>query len=100
MVRADLSGIYHVVSSEHMSKYEFGCAIADEFGLDQTLINPISVTKSELKAERSLNLTLSTKKLSTDLHLSIPTTLDGIKQFYEDYQSGYAQNIRNYSVEN
>jgi len=100
MVRADLSGIYHLVSSDHMTKYEFGCAIADQFGLDQSLINPISVTKSNLQAERSLNLTLSTKKLSTGLNRSIPTTLDGIKQFYEDYQSGYAQKIRNYSIEN
>ena len=100
MVKADLSGIYHLVSSDHMTKYEFGCAIADQFGLDQSLINPISVTKSNLQAERSLNLTLSTKKLSTDLNRSIPTTLDGIKQFFEDYQSGYAQKIRNYSIEN
>jgi dTDP-4-dehydrorhamnose reductase len=100
MVRADLSGIYHVVSSDHMTKYEFGCAIAEKFGLDQTIINPISVKKSNLKAERSLNLTLSTKKLSSDLNLSIPTTLDGINQFFEDYQSGYAQTIRNYSIEN
>ncbi|MBE0684495.1 MAG: SDR family oxidoreductase [Anaerolineaceae bacterium] len=100
MVRADLSGIYHLVSSDHMTKYEFGCAIANQFGLDQSLINPISVTKSNLQAERSLNLTLSTNKLSTDLNRSIPTTLDGIKQFYEDYQSGYAQKIRNYLIEN
>ncbi len=100
MVKADLSGIYHVISSDHMTKYEFGCAIADQFGLDQSLINPISVTKSNLMAERSLNLTLSTKKLSTDLKRSIPTTLDGINQFYEDYQNGYAQKIRNYSIEN
>jgi dTDP-4-dehydrorhamnose reductase len=100
MVKADLSGIYHVVSSDHMTKYEFGCAIANQFGLDHSLINPISVTKSNLKAERSLNLTLSSKKLSNDLNRSIPTTLDGINQFYEDYQNGYAQKIRNYSIEN
>lgn len=100
MVKADLSGIYHVVSSDHMTKYEFGCAIANQFGLDHSLINPISVTKSNLKAERSLNLTLSTIKLSTNLKRSIPTTLDGINQFYEDYQNGYAQKIRNYSIEN
>ena len=100
MIRADLSGIYHVVSSDHMTKYEFGCAIADQFGLDPSLIHPISVTESNLQAERSLNLTLSTKKLSSDLNRFLPTTLDGIKQFYEDYQRGYAQKIRNYSIEN
>ncbi|PKO05970.1 MAG: hypothetical protein CVU41_09270 [Chloroflexi bacterium HGW-Chloroflexi-3] len=100
MIHADLSGIYHVVSSDHMTKYEFGCAIADQFGLDQTLIYPISVSKSNLLAERSLNLTLSTKKLSTDLNLSVPTALTGIEQFYVDYHCGYAQKIRNYSIEN
>ncbi len=100
MVRADLSGIYHVVSSEQMTKYEFGCAIAAQFELDPNLIHPISVTKSNLKAERSLNLTLSTKKLSTNLNRTIPSTLDGINQFFKDYQSGYAEKIRNYSIEN
>ncbi|PKO09711.1 MAG: hypothetical protein CVU40_10480 [Chloroflexi bacterium HGW-Chloroflexi-2] len=100
MVRADLSGIYHVVSSDQMTKYEFGCAIAKQFGLDHKLIHPISVTESNLQAERSLNLTLSTKKLSTDLNRSMPTALDGIKQFFDDYQNGYAQKIRNYSIEN
>lgn len=98
MVRADLSGIYHVVSSDQMTKYEFGCAIANQFELDYALIHPISVSKSNLQAERSLNLTLSTKKLSSDLNRSMPTTLDGINQFFEDYQSGYAQKIRNYST--
>ena len=100
MIRADLSGIYHVVSSDQMTKYEFGCAIATQFELDHKLIHPISVTKSNLKAERTLNLTLSTKKLSTDLNRSIPSTLDGITHFFKDYQSGYAQKIRNYSIEN
>ncbi len=100
MIHADLSGTYHVVSSDQMTKYEFGCAIADQFGLDHSLIHPISVTRSNLKAERSLNLTLSSKKLSNDLNRSIPTTRDGIKQFFDDYQNGYAQKIRNYSFEN
>lgn len=99
MIHADLSGIYHVVSSDHMTKYEFGCAIADQFGLDHSIIQPISVTKSDLQAERSLNLILATKKLSTELNLPIPTALDGIKRFYEDYQSGYAHKVRNYSKE-
>lgn len=100
MIRMDLSGIYHVVSYDSMTKYEFGCAIADRFGFDQSLINPISVLDSNLQAERSLNLTLSAEKLSHDLHQPIPTIRDGINRFYDDSYNGYAQKIRNYSIDN
>jgi dTDP-4-dehydrorhamnose reductase len=100
MVKMDLSGIYHVVSSDQKTKYEFGCAIAEQFGFDQALISPISVTQSNLQAERSLNLTLSTNKLSKALHRSLPTSQDGIKKFYDDFQNGYAQRIRDYSIDN
>lgn len=100
MINLDLTGIFHVVSSDHMTKYEFGCAIAVLFGLDPALINPISVLQSDLRAERSLNLTLSTNKLSEALQQTLPTVQDGIKKFYDDFQNGYVHNIRNYSLEN
>lgn len=100
MIEMDLTGIYHVVSADHKTKYEFGCAIADQFGLDQSLINPISVSQSELQAERSLNLTLVTNKLSGVLHQTMPTIQDGIDEFYQDFQNGYAHKIRNYSKGN
>ncbi len=100
MIKMDLSGIYHVVSSDHMNKYEFGCSIADQFGLDPALISPISVLQSKLRAERSLNLTLSTNKLSEALQQTLPTVQDGIKKFYDDFQNGYVHNIRNYSLDN
>ncbi len=100
MVKMDLSGIYHVVSSDHLTKYEFGCAIAEQFGLDPSVIRPISILQSNLQAERSLNLTLSTKKLSEHLHQPIPAVHDGIKRFFDDFQNGYAHKIRNYSMEN
>ena len=52
------SGLYHVVSSECLSKYEFGVRLAEKFGLDASLIAPQSVAGSGFKAARSLNLTL------------------------------------------
>jgi dTDP-4-dehydrorhamnose reductase len=97
MARHNLSGVYHVASSDFMSKYEFGCAIADQFGFDRSLIKPISVNQSELVATRSLNLTLSTEKLSRDLNLTVPTVRDGIKLFYQDYLNSFSNQIQGYA---
>ena len=94
MVERQLTGLYHVVSSNSMSKYEFGCEIADQFKFDPSIIHPISVDKSELIAERSKNLTLSTEKLTHDLGKSLPTSKQGISLFFEDHQNGYAKKIK------
>lgn len=99
MVTHKLSGLYHVVSSDHMSKYEFGCAIADQFGFNSSIINPISVNQSNLVAERSKNLTLSTEKLSYDLRKKIPTIRQGIKSFYSDHKNGLPEKLRSFTLE-
>jgi uncharacterized damage-inducible protein DinB len=36
-------GLYHVFSAECLSKYDFGVRIAERFGLDASLIAPVSV---------------------------------------------------------
>ena len=94
MLRKKLHGLYHVVSSEHLSKYEFGVRIARRFGLDQQLINPVSVSQAGLKAARSPNLTLRTEKLSRDLGAQPPDVNSGIDKFYRLYQSGYTQHLK------
>jgi dTDP-4-dehydrorhamnose reductase len=99
MVDRQLSGLYHVVSSNSMSKYDFGSEIANQFEFDSSVINPISVDKSELIAERSKNLTLSTEKLSRDLGKSLPTIKYGIQSFYKDFQNGFAKKIRTLSFD-
>ena len=99
MVDRQLSGLYHVVSSNSMSKYDFGCEIAEKFEFDPSVIHPISVDKSELIAERSKNLTLSTEKLTRDLDKPLPTIKQGIHSFYEDNQNGFAKKIRTFRFE-
>ena len=91
-----LSGLYHTVGSEALTKYDFGVKIAHQFGFDEGLIQPISVKESGLKAKRSRNLRLSVHKLSTDLGLLIPSVSTGIEKFYTQYTQGYPQKIRSY----
>ncbi|GAB4504861.1 MAG: NAD(P)-dependent oxidoreductase [Anaerolineales bacterium] len=96
MLEAGLTGLYHVVGSEALTKYDFGVRIARQFGFDQGLIRPVSVEQSGLAARRSHNLRLSVHKLSTTLGISIPAVSTGIEQFYTQYQQGYPQKMRSY----
>ena len=96
MLQKNLSGLYHVVGTQAMSKYQFGVEIARKFGLQENLISPQSVDKSSLTARRSHNLRLSTHKLSTDLQLTLHDFSTGLEVFYTQAQKGYPQKIRSY----
>ena len=96
MLQKKLSGLYHLVGAQPMSKYRFGVEVAHRFGLDETLISPQSVESSSLTAKRSHNLWLSTHKLSTELGHEIPLFSTGLTEFYTQFQQGYPQKIRSY----
>ena len=97
MLEKNLSGLYHVVGSEALSKYDFGQRIARQFGFDPALVTPRSVEDSGLTAPRSHNLRLSIHKLSTALGMVIPAVSTGIEQFYTQAQEGYPQKMRSYA---
>jgi dTDP-4-dehydrorhamnose reductase len=96
MLKKNLSGLYHVVGAQAMSKYQFGVEIARTFGLRESLISPQSVERSSLTAPRSHNLWLSIHKLSTALGHEIPSFSTGLDGFYAQFQQGYPQKIRSY----
>jgi dTDP-4-dehydrorhamnose reductase len=91
MLEENLSGLYHVVSSESLSKYDFGLRLAQRFNLDGDLIDPTSVTQSGLKATRSPNLSLRSDKLARALGEPLPRLSTGLEKLYTLYQQGYPQ---------
>jgi dTDP-4-dehydrorhamnose reductase len=99
MLAKNLSGLYHVVSREAITKFDFGRAVAREFGLNENLVNPISVKDAGLKATRSPNLTLNSEKLVKALGHELPDQSEGLKQFCGLYQQGYPQTLRSYLKE-
>ncbi|MBI5839945.1 MAG: SDR family oxidoreductase [Chloroflexi bacterium] len=96
MLERGLSGLYHLVGPQAMSKYQFGVEIARKFALKEGEISPKSILSSSLTARRSHNLWLSTNKLSTDLNETLPDFSTGLDEFYTQYQQGYPQKIRGY----
>jgi dTDP-4-dehydrorhamnose reductase len=94
MLSKGLRGLYHVVSSECVTKYEFGVALAERFGLDASLIHPASVSESGLKAARSPRLTLSASKLARDLGEYTPALSPSLDRFYRLSLQGYPQALK------
>ena len=94
MLESDLSGLYHVVSRECLSKYEFGLRVAQKFSLDGSLITPTSVQQSGLAAARSPNLSLRSDKLASALGEPTPDVAAGLDRFYDLYQQGYPQYLK------
>ena len=97
MLTADLEGLYHVVSRECLSKFDFGVRIAQRFGLDEELITPTPVSQSGLNAARAPNLTLRTNKISHAFQdqgsSPLPNISAGLERFYTLYQQGYPQEL-------
>jgi dTDP-4-dehydrorhamnose reductase len=99
MLKKGLSGLYHVVSTTHVSKYDFGVAVAAKFNLDASLIQPVSLAEAGLNVPRSLKLILQVDKLAADLGVDLPTISTGIDKFYTLYQQGYPQFIQGLAVD-
>lgn len=94
MIDNRLEGLYHTVSNQNLSKYDFGVAIARRFGLDPDLIKPIPVSQSGLKAARSPLLTLNVEKLTSALGHTLPGQTEGLEEFHQDWKNGWPVKMR------
>ena len=97
MVYKNLSGLYHVVSPECLSKYEFGVNIAKIFGCDPALVRPSSIAQSGLTAPRPPRLDLNIGKLQSE-KIVPPAQAEGLEHFYQDYQAGLPERIKSYAL--
>ncbi|NMC79942.1 MAG: sugar nucleotide-binding protein, partial [Chloroflexi bacterium] len=91
-------GLYHVVSPECISKYEFGRLVAHQFGLDESLIVPVSWVEGGLRAARSPNLTLRSDRLRQALQMPLPGQAEGMARLYRLYQEGWPQRLRAFAA--
>ena len=94
MIKKDLKGIYHVVSPESLSKYDFGVRIAHLFDLNENLVEAVNVSKGGLIARRSPNLTLRIDKLIRDLGQKPPGQEAGLLKFHQLYEEDYPEKLK------
>jgi len=94
-IEKELRGLYHLCSSESLSKYDFGLRIARVFNLNGDLISPITVSDVDfIRAPRSKNLVLDPGKIEKALARPTPSQDDGLARFYHDFQDGYARRLQ------
>lgn len=96
-IEKKLHGLYHIVSSECLTKYDFACRLARQFGFDENLIIPSSWSTAGLTAVRSPNLLLRTDKLASDLGNPMPEIAGGLKRYHQQYNQNYPQWIQGFA---
>ena len=57
-----LSGIWHMAGATRISRYDFACEIAREFGLDPGLVIPSRMSEMRWKARRPVDSSLDISK--------------------------------------
>jgi len=96
MLQRELTGLYHVVGSERITKFEFAGRVAAAFGFDPARITPCRVKDMNLKAERPLDVSLNTEKISRALGRSMPNVDSGLRAFRELRDRQYPQQLKSY----
>lgn len=74
-----LSGVFHAVASDAMSKFDFGLAVALEFGLDASVMAPGVLDDARHLSARGKNLALSTALIESAIGHRMPTGAEGLK---------------------
>ena len=96
LIGLDAHGIYHVFSPDWQSKYAFGVSVAEKFGFDSALVQPVSWKDGGLTAKRSPNLIMNTEKLRKTLGHDLPKQQDSLERFYQDHQNGLREKIQGF----
>jgi len=92
----NLAGLYHVVGSEPVSKYEFARRVASTFGFHPGQVVPTRMADAGLKARRPQDTSLNTGKICAALGRPMPDVEAGLRRFAQLRASGYADRIKSY----
>ena len=87
-------GIFHVVSDDRISKYDFGILIAEEFGLNKSLILKSTLQSQGNLVKRPLDMSLSNLKVREFLGRNLGTVKEQIAQLHQQEVEGKIQEIQ------
>lgn len=88
LIKKDAHGIFHVVGSDFISRYEWSLHIADTFKLDKKLIRPISSDTLGLPVKRP-NVYLSNDKLYQQTGIKMMGIRDGLIKMLNDAEKNH-----------
>ena len=91
LIDSNAIGIFNIVGSERMTKYEFGIKLTKHFNFDSGLINKISINDKSGLVKRPKDMSLSNKKLCQVLNCEI-ASLDEQLQTLKEQKNKDADN--------
>lgn len=77
-VELNKRGLYHVAGREILSRYDFALKLADVFGFDRGLVQPVTTGELNQPAARPLKSGLVTLKAEVDLGYRPSTVIEGL----------------------
>ena len=80
LLKENERGIYNVVSSERISKYDFGLLIAENLNLPKSLILQGSIRERNDLAIRPCDMSLSNNKVKNEINIEIKSLTNQIKE--------------------
>ncbi|MCA6478112.1 MAG: SDR family oxidoreductase [Chitinophagaceae bacterium] len=86
-------GVFNIVSSERITKYEFGILLATTFNLDNSFISRAKITDNFKLVKRPADMSLSNKKLEEIIGIEIPTINIQMRRLFEQEQNGIRKEI-------
>ena len=86
MVLRQSRGIYHIAGREIVDRYTFALKIAQVFGLDAALIEPVATAQLQQRAPRPMQSGLVVQKALNELELSLSDVESGLRRFAAEYQ--------------
>ena len=94
LVDANFAGLYHVVGSEAVSKYEFARRVASSFSFDPDKVVAARMADSNMKAPRPRDTSLNTDKICTLLGCAMPDVDSGLRRFAQLRSDKYIARVR------
>lgn len=94
LLQKKAKGIYNIVSDDRISKYNFGILIAEEFGLDKSLIHRSSLKDKPNLVRRPVDMSLSNKKVKDLLGRNLGTVKEHIAKLHQQEIESKIQEIQ------
>ena len=87
VIENDASGIFHMVGSSCITRYDFAKKIAKIFGFDESLVSFISIKESGLIAKRPVSPCLDNSKCSKILGYNFSDIDKGILKILNNFKN-------------
>lgn len=94
LIDLKVSGIFHVVGDDCISKYEFGLRIAEKFGLNSSNIIPGYLSNRSSLIQRPFDMSLSNSKVRNLLGRSVGGVDEQIERLCEQEFMGHSKELQ------